>query len=225
MSDDSFIREVEEELRSDRMQGFWDKFKYFIIGGAILIVLATAGYRFWLSYSENVAAESGDAFIAAVTLSNDGKHEEAIAALEELSQTGSGQYPALAKIRVAAEYAKNGNPEKAVAAFDSIANDSSFDATLRNVARLRAGLLLVDTGTYDQVTDRLNQMANAGQSFRHSAREGLGLSAWKNKQYQDAFTWFTAINDDPETPQGVRNRAAIMLELIAGKGITGPATS
>jgi hypothetical protein len=45
MSDDSFIREVEEELRSDRLKGFWDRFGPILIGAAILVVVATAGWR------------------------------------------------------------------------------------------------------------------------------------------------------------------------------------
>lgn len=220
MSDDSFIREVEEELRSDQLKGFWERFKYVIIGGAVLIVVSTAGYRFWLSHTQSIADASGDAFIEAVELSNAGNHADAIAALEKLAQEGSGEYPALAKIRLAAEFAKNDEAQKAIEAFDTIANDANFDLALRNVARLRSGLLLVDHGSYDEVNDRLSQMSNAGMSFRHSAREGLGLSAWKHEKYDDALVWFTSIIEDQQTPQGVRQRASIMLELLAGKGFS-----
>ena len=45
MSDDSFIREVEEELRSDRLKKVWNQFGAFIIGAAIVIVVATAAWR------------------------------------------------------------------------------------------------------------------------------------------------------------------------------------
>lgn len=220
MSDESFIREVEEELRSDQLKTFWDKYKVFIIVGAIAIVVGTAGYRFWEFRQGTLAAESGSAFLAAVDLSNEGKHEEAIGALEALSSEGSGQYPALAKIRLSAEYAKSGDPQKAIEAFDAIANDTGFDETLRNVARLRAGLLLVDHGTYDQVADRLQSMADTGEAFRHSAREGLGLAAWKIKRFDDAVVWFQAIVEDQSSPGGVRERARIMMDLLAGEGIT-----
>ncbi len=219
MSDDSFIREVEEELRSDQLKTFWEKYKVLIIVGAVAIVLGTAGYRFWEYRQTTLAAESGSAFIAAVEMSNEGKHEEAIAALEALSNDGSGQYPALAKIRLAAEFAKNGDPQKAIEAFDTIANDTGFDETLRNVARLRAGLLLVDQGTYDQVADRLQSMAETGQAFRHSAREGLGLAAWKAKRFDDAAVWFQSIVEDQASPGGVRERARIMMDLLAGEGV------
>ena len=218
MSDDSFMREVEDELRSDKVSDFWKKYKYFVIGGAVAIVIGTAGYRFWDSYSQKVAGVSGDQFLSAIELSNEGKHDEAIAQLETLSKEGVGEYPALAQIRLAAEFAKKGETEKAIEAFDKIANDTGFNETLRNVARLRSGLLLVDTGTYDQVSDRLQSMSETGKSFRHSAREGLGLSAWKHEKYEDALVWFTAIADDQGSPNGIRARAGVMLQLLAGKG-------
>lgn len=220
MSDDSFMREVEDELRSDKVSNFWTKYKYFVIGGAIAIVIGTAGYRFWESYSQKVAGVSGDQFLSAIELSNEGKHDEAIAQLEILGKEGVGQYPALAKLRLASEYAKKDEQQKALEAFDAIANDTSFDEAMRNVARLRAGLLLVDNGTYDEVSDRLQSMSETGNSFRHSAREGLGLSAWKAKKYKDALVWFQAIVDDQGSPNGVRARAGVMLQLLAGKGFS-----
>lgn len=222
MSDDSFMREVEDELRSDKVSNFWQKYKYLVIGGAIAIVVGTAGSGLYDSYTKSAAGLSGDQFLSAIELSNDGKHDQAIAALEILGNDGVGQYPALAKVRLAAELAKKGDAQKAIEAFDVIANDTSFDETLRNVASLRAGLLLVDHGSYDEVSDRLQIMSETGKSFRHSAREGLGLSAWKHEKYEDALVWFQAIADDQGSPNGIRARAGVMLQLLAGKGFSAP---
>ena len=220
MEDDQFIREVNEEIRQDRMEGLWKKYKWVIIGIAVLIVVVTGASRGWQSYSESQSAASGDKFMAAVALSNDGKHDEAIKNLEALSTSGSGQYPALAQLRIASEVAKRGDVDEAVAAFDKIAADSSFNATLQSVAQLRAGLLLVDSGTMEDVTKRLGALAEGGEPFRHSAREGLGLSAWKANQLQEAHKWFQAIMDDAQSTAGTRSRADVMLKLLAGKGVT-----
>lgn len=221
MSDDSFIREVDEELRSDQFKNFWDKYKWVVLGVAVAIIAVTAGYNYWKSYSAQVAGASGDRFLEAVDLSNEGRHDEAIGVLEALSEDGSGEYPALARIRLAAEYARQGSPEKAVEAFDTISGDSGFDDTLRKVAQLRAGLILVDHGSYEEVQQRLQPMVGASQAFRHSAREGLGLSAWKNGNLEEAYRWFSTITEDLETPGGVRSRATVMLQLLAGEGVTG----
>jgi len=83
MEDEQFIREVNEEMRQDRMSNLWKQYKWVIIGAAVLIVVVTAASRGWQTYTENQSAASGDKFMAAIALSNDGKHDEAIKNLED----------------------------------------------------------------------------------------------------------------------------------------------
>ncbi|TIV14057.1 MAG: tetratricopeptide repeat protein, partial [Mesorhizobium sp.] len=141
MSDDSFIREVNEEIRREQAQALWDRFGPAILGIAILIVLGTAavvGYRYW---DESRANRSGDAFSAALKLANDGKNDEAIAALDQLEKDGYGAYPLLARMRAATVKADKGDVDGAVKDFDDVAADNAIPAGIRDIARLRAALL------------------------------------------------------------------------------------
>lgn len=219
MSDDSFIREVDEELRQDRAKQIWNRYSRWIIAAAVLIVVATGGYRAWEYYQNKQASDSGDKFLAAIQLSGEGKHDEAINSLKQLEQNGSGQYPALAKISQASELQKAGDYAGAIKQFDRVAEDKSVDPLLRQLAKLRAGLIAVDTQAYEEVTKRLTPLSGAGQPFRHSAREGLGLAAYKAKQYIQALTWFSAIANDSQSSVNMKNRATVMLDLLAGMGI------
>ena len=218
MADDSFIREVDEELRSEKMQQFWSRYGKLVIGGALAIVLLTAGYRGYKYYMESQAATAGDAFMAAVQLSDDNKHDEAIKALGELAEKGPAAYTALAQMRMASELTGKGDAKAAIAAYDKIAENSKIDETYRDLARLRAGLLLVDTGTQADVKKRVEALAKAGIPFRHSAREGLGLAAWKAGDLKEAAKYFNLISEDQAAPGSMRGRANLMLDLIAGKG-------
>ena len=220
MEDDQFIREVNEELREDRLKSFWDQYKVFIIGAAVAVVAGTAGFRGWEYYTTRQAAESGDQYMAAIALSNDGNYEEAIKSLEALGDSGSGQYPALAKLRIASDLAKSGKREEAVAAYDAIARDSAYASAFQSIAKLRAGFILVDSGSYEDVTQRLAGLSEAGGPFRHSAREALGLAAWRAGKLKEAYGWFKSISDDAQATGGTRSRAEVMLQLLAGKGIT-----
>lgn len=219
MADDTFIREVDEQIRQDRAQELWSKYGKLIIAAAVLVVLATAAFTGWNYYKESQAAAQGDQYMEAIALSNEGKHDEAIAALEAIGSQGTGQYPALAKMRIASEMAASGDKQGAMAAFDEIAADSSFSPIFRQVATLRAGLLAVDLEDYTSVESRLSDLSAAGGAFRHSAREALGIAAMKAGDNQKALEWFSAITQDANATAGVRSRAQLMLNILAGKGV------
>jgi hypothetical protein len=220
MSEDSFIREVEDDLRRDQVKALWNRFGNIVIAVAVLVVAGTAGFRGYQYWTGQQAAKSGDAYIQAVELSGQGKQDEAVKLLEELARTGHGEYPVLARLRIAGETEDKGDRAGALAAFDAIAADAAFDEALRSVAKLRAGLIAVDVETFDQVKARLEPMAAAGQPFRSLAREALGLSAWKSGASEEAAKWFKQIGDDAGATGDVRERAALMLDLLAGKGVS-----
>ena len=49
MSSDTLIREVDEELRSDRVRKLWRQLGPWVIGGAVAVVLGVAAYQIWTS--------------------------------------------------------------------------------------------------------------------------------------------------------------------------------
>lgn len=215
MSDNSFFREVDEDLRSERLRGFWDRYGWIIISVAILVIAATAGWRGYEYWQSRQASQSGDAFLEALTLAREGESQAAMQALQELQEEGFGAYPVLARMRAATLQAESGEVDEAIAAFTAIGNDASVPSAISDVARLRAAYLMVDHATYDDVLAAVGAMAVEANAMRHSAREALGLAAWRAGDLETASTWFQQIADDVETPRGIAQRAGIMLDLIA----------
>ena len=74
------------------------------------------------------------------------------------------------------------------------------------------------TGTYEQVSAEAEQLATPQSALRHSAREVLGLSAFKHGDYARAKEWFDAILNDGESPRNVANRAQMLLDLMTASG-------
>ena len=212
MSD--IFREVDEDLRREQIKKLWDRYGAYVLGFAILIVLATAGYRLWEYWQESTAATSGDRFVAALKLSADGKHDEAAAALAEISKDGSGGYPILAGFRSAAEKAAAGDDKGAVAEYDAIAQRAGTPGTIRDMARLRAAYLLVDSASVADLESRIGDLTADTSPWRQMARETLGLAAWRVDDMVAARKYFTAISNDKDAQPDIKGRATFMLSLI-----------
>ena len=216
MSDDSFIREVDEELRQDRARDLWRRYGIWAIAGAVAIVAGTAGIRGYQYWVESRANASGDAFLQAMTLANDGKSDEALKALAGLEKDGYGAYPVLARMRAATVRAEKGEFDAAVKGFDAVAADTAIADAIRDMARLRAAFLLVDHGGREDVAARIEPLTSDANPLRHSAREALALAGWKAGNASDALKLFEQVSADESAPRNNRRRAEIMAELIRG---------
>jgi hypothetical protein len=211
------FQEVDEEVRREQLKKLWERYGHYIVAGCVVIVLAVAAWRGYDWWATKKAAESGAAFEQAISLAEAGKHEEAEAAFAKIAGDGTAGYRMLAQLREAAELASS-DKKAAVKDYDAIAADRAAGEAMRDFATLRAGLLLVDSASYGEMRARLEPLAGADRPFRHSARELLALSAWKEGDMGAARQWTNLIVTDPQTPAGVRSRAEVLGELIAASG-------
>ena len=209
-----FIREVEEEYRRDKAIEFWSKYQNWIIGLAILIVVAAGAWRYTQSQQKAAQEAAGARFESAIQMAREGKGQEAEQSFLEIARTGPKGYAVLARFRAAAEIAGR-NAAEAVTVYDALSVDPGVNPVLQNVARLRSAFLLVDTVDDAEMKRRIEPLAAPTSAFRHSARELLGLAALKAGDFEAAGRWFDMIVADPQAPQGLRERAGTMLGIVA----------
>ncbi|EAS50476.1 conserved hypothetical protein [Aurantimonas manganoxydans SI85-9A1] len=215
MSDDSFFREVSEELRQDRVKAIWTRFGTYILAAVILVVVITAAVVGWDRYQTAQANASGDAYLAALQLARDGKPDEAITALDALAADSYGAYPDLARMSIGGVYQAQGKFDEAVAAFDKVAADAGAPDALRDMAAVRAAYVLVDHGALSDVRSRVERLTGDSEALRFPAREAVALAAWKAEDTETATMLFQQLVDDPGAPNGIISRARLMLDLIA----------
>jgi hypothetical protein len=205
--------EVDEDVRRDQLKKVWEQYSIFIIAGAFLIVAAVGGWRGYQYLEAKKAAEAGAAFEKAVELSEQNKHAEAEAAFSELAAKAPAGYRMLARLRAAAEIASR-DPQAAAKKYDDIAADTSVGAPERDLAKVRAAGLLVDSASYPSMLARLETATVPDATFRHTARELLALSAWRANDTAAARQWLDMIANDGETPSGLRSRAEALAALL-----------
>ncbi len=157
--------EVDEEVRRERLKKLWDEYSIYIIAGALLIIAAVGGWRGYQYLEAKRAAEAGAAFDKAVELSEQNKHAEAEAAFTDLAAKAPSGYRILARLRAAAEVASR-DPLGAAKLYDDIAADRSVGATERDLARVRAAGLLLETTSYPSMLQRLEPATAPGYGGR-----------------------------------------------------------
>ena len=205
--------EVDEEVRRDQLKKLWDQYSIYIIALALLIIAGVGGWRGYQYLEAKRAAEAGAAFDKATELSEANKHAEAEAAFADLAAKAPWGYRMLARLRTAAEIANRDKPA-AAKMFDDIAADTGVGAPERDLARIRAAQLLLETTTYPNMLQRLEPAIAAGATFRHTARELLALSAWRANDTAAARQWLDLIANDGESPASLRSRAEALQALL-----------
>lgn len=211
------FHEVEEELRRDKATELLKRHGSKLLGVALAIVLGVGGWRLYESYMFKERSADGAAFESALADLNAGKPEGATA-LTALAAKKSGAYPALARLRLASDLAAKAKDDAsradAVSAYDAIAADAALPAELRDFAKLRAAYALVDHAPYADIEKRLMPLADKDGAYRHSAREGIALAAYRAGQFDKALDALQAIILDTDAPAGLRQRAELLLAVV-----------
>ena len=207
------FNEIDEEVRRERFAELWRRYGALIVGLAILVVAALAGWRAYDWWQGRQAATAGAAFEAALELEQQNKNEEAVAAFERIAREGSaGGYALLARLQEADRLALR-DRDAAVKAYEAVAADRTVAPAMQDLARVRAGLLIVSTASYEDVRSRLEPLAAPDRAFRHTAREILALAAFRAGDTAAVQRWSDMIIGDGESPPGTRSRAEMLLAL------------
>ena len=201
--------EVDEAVRREQFIKLWERYGYLAIAVAVLIVAGVAAWRGYDYWQSKKAADFGAQFTSAAILAEEGKHEEAEKAFARIAAQGTAGYRVLARMREATEVAQR-DPKAAVAIYDELAASSATEQSLRDLAALRAALLLGDTAPFPELSHRLEPLAAANAPFRHSAREILAFAAWKAGDSAAVQKWSQLIREDPETPPALRDRIDVL---------------
>lgn len=224
MSNDTLLREVDDELRGDRMRALWKRFGPYVIGAAVAVVLIVAVNEGWAWWQQSSAARSSDQFYTALELAEGTDLAAAQEALDKVIADGSGGYPTLARFRQASLLAKDGKIAEAVAAYDALAT-AETNPHIRELALVLGAYLLVDGADVAAVQQRVGGLMTPENPMRNAAREALGLTQYKAGEINAALKTFEAILNDATASQEWRGRIQILVAQLIAEGAVSSAAA
>jgi hypothetical protein len=208
-NNESFIDEVTEEVRRDKLYAGLRKYGWIGIVAVLGIVGATAWNEWQQAQKASSAQAFGDAVIDAL---DQGAPEDRMAALTEIP--AEGDQAALLRLMLSTDpVADKPGTLKALA---EVAAMDGLLPKYRDLAVLRG---VIVAGTDVPLAERrasLEGIAVAGRPYRALANEQLALLLIEEGKTDAAITAFLALRQDLEASQGLRARADQMIVALGG---------
>ena len=206
---DSFVDEVTDAVRSDRLYAAFRKYGWIGVV-VVLLVVGGAAYNEWQKGQTAARAERfGDALIAAAEMADPAERSAALAAVQ-----ADGDQTALLTLLQAA----NPATEKvaALAVLDALAADTARPQIYRDLAVIKRVAM---AGKDQPLTERriaLTARAVAGRPMRVLAQEQLTYLLLEEGKMDEALTAMITLVQDQEAPSGLRQRLTAAITALGG---------
>ncbi len=206
---DSFIEEVTEEVRRDRLFAAFRKYGWIGVV-AILAVVGAAIFREW-SISERASAAQafGDGVLSGLSAED---AEQALTAFNGLET--KGDQAAVAGFAKAAALLEDGRASDAAGELAAIAGNESISRVYRDIAVLKEIWILGDELNKADALARLAPLEVPGAPFRLLAAEAKAYVHLRNGETADAIETLKSIEQDTRVPPGLRNRVSQLLAIL-----------
>lgn len=206
-STDTFVREVEENLRRDQAQAFLKRYGLLIAGAVLLFLAAVGGWLYWRDRELKQSAVHSEQMSEIYAQIGSGKTANVAARLDSLANEGGDLVKASALLTGAAVALEQGNRDDALAKYRAVSEDGGLPRPYRDIALIRATALEFDTLQPQAVIDRLEPLAKADNPWFGSAGELTAMALLKQGKRAEAGRLFAAIAADPEVPETLRSRS------------------
>lgn len=220
---ETFLREVDENLRRDQLRDFAKDYGGWLIAALVLFLAASGGWIYWQQYKHKQSEKQVEELAQIYTDIGSGAVGTSPQKLDTLAANGTKGIRASALFARAALALQQNDHKLALAKYKDVIADDSLPQPYRDAATIRATALEFDSLKPDQVIARLQLLAKPGNPWFASAGEMTGMALIKEGKKQEAGRLFAAIAKDKSVAQGSRDRA---LQLASSLGVdVGPLPS
>jgi hypothetical protein len=204
---DTFVREVDENLRRDQLQDFFKRYGVWLGLGLVLFIAAAGGLIYWQEHRHQSAQADVEQLATIYKDIGEGNGAKVTGQLDELAGNGSAAVRASALFTRAALAIQENDHKLAIAKYREIAADDDLPKSYRDAASVRQTALEFDALEPQQVIDRMAPLAKQGEPWFGSAGEMTALALVKQGKQQQAGQLFASLAKDKTVPESIRNRS------------------
>ncbi|MEX0279132.1 MAG: hypothetical protein AB3N19_16545 [Ruegeria sp.] len=214
MSDvDSFIDEVTEEVRRDRLYLLLRRWGWVGVAAVVLIVGGAAFNEYRKAQDTAQAQALGDEILAALSQNESSERAASLSEVEAPSPGGD----AVLNMLLSAAQNDIGSGSEAVASLNEIATQPDLPEIYRSIASFKALLLQSETLSADERRLQFEALAAPGAPLRLLAEEQLALIDVAEGNVSAAIDRLQALRQDAEVGVDLQQRAAQLIVALGGE--------
>lgn len=209
---DSFIDEVTEEVRRDKLFALMRRYGWIAIVAVIALVAGAAWHEYDQSRQRAEAQALGDEVLNALDADTPQARSDALAAIDAPTPESG----AIVALLLASEAAQAGAPDTAAQALESVTVDGDLPEIYREIAIWKAMTLQDSPLSIDDRRAGLEGLSVPGKPLRLLADEQLALLDIESGDTDGALDRLRRIVEDSETTTGLRQRASQLIVALGG---------
>ena len=222
---ESFLREVDENLRRDQARDFAKKYGGWLIAAVVLFLAAVGGWLYWQQYQQKQAEAQSEELTKIYSQIGAGQTKQAQQGLQGLESSGNSVVRTLALLTEAAVALDANDKATAIAKYNAVANDSRAPQPYRDVALIRSVGMQFDQMTPEDVISRLQPLTKPGEPWFGTAGELTAMAYIKQGNRAAAGKLFAAIAADNNAPPTLRSRSAQIAGTLGVDAVAPPPPS
>ncbi|WP_025885773.1 tetratricopeptide repeat protein [Asaia prunellae] len=228
---DEFFSQAQAEMRAAELRATARRFGGVAIGVAVIALIGVGGWQWQIHRHHQAQAEASGRYYRAMEALQAPQPDAALraqsekenqAVLADLASTAPGATRSFSAIRLAQLMAQKGDMAGARKAWQGVIDTADVNPSLKALARLLLLNSHINDADVTETRKQLELLAASSGPWRAFAQESLvalDLRADASpKQHDEAHSLLLGLAQSPDAPDGVRQRASILLQTFGGAG-------
>ena len=207
MSD--ILRQVDEDLRKERITSLWNRFKIYIISITLLLIISVSVYQYLEISKYNEKVSTIEKYYKA---SNNGSINEILDELETI-KTSNKFSQNLIDLKMADIHLVKGDIELGLEKFEQIFK-SKNKSILGDLALYKYLMLKIDEVTLNDFNNFIENFNSKENNFNDLFSELVGIKNIIDGQYLEGKIIFESLLDDASVSNEIKIRAEKYINII-----------
>ena len=207
MSD--ILRQVDEDLRKEKLTNLWNRFKIYIISVTLLLITSVSIYQYLEISEYNEKVSTIEKYYKA---SNNESIEEILGKLE-IIETSNEFSQNLIDLKIADIHIVKGDIEKGLKNLEKIFKNKN-QSILGDLALYKYLMLRIDQVTLNEFNDLIKNFNSKENNFNYLFSELVGIKNIIDGQYSEGKIIFESLLNDARVSNEIKIRAEKYINII-----------